>query len=50
MAGWSMVPLAKLGSWFLLLLISYALVALVNRPLPVDAGAMQDSDARPVST
>jgi uncharacterized membrane protein YoaT (DUF817 family) len=32
MAGWSVVPVAKLGSWFLLLLISYALVAIVNRP------------------
>lgn len=30
--GWSAVPVAKLGSWFLLLLISYALVAIVNRP------------------
>lgn len=26
-AGWSPVPLAKFGSWFLLMLISYALVA-----------------------
>jgi uncharacterized membrane protein YoaT (DUF817 family) len=32
LAGWSPVPIAKLGSWFLLLIISYALVALVNRP------------------
>lgn len=32
MAGWSAVSLGKLGSWFLLLLISYALVAIVNRP------------------
>ncbi len=50
MAGWSMVPFAKLGSWFLLLLISYALVAIVNRPLPVDARALQGGDAQPVST
>jgi uncharacterized membrane protein YoaT (DUF817 family) len=50
MAGWSMVPLAKLGSWFLLLLISYALVAIVNRPLPVDAQALRGADAQPVST
>jgi uncharacterized membrane protein YoaT (DUF817 family) len=32
MAGWSAVSLGKLGSWFLLLIISYALVAMVNRP------------------
>lgn len=30
--GWSMVSLAKLGSWFLLLIISYTLVTLINRP------------------
>jgi uncharacterized membrane protein YoaT (DUF817 family) len=32
MAGWSAVSLGKLGSWFLLLIISYGLVAAVNRP------------------
>ena len=31
MSGWSAVSFGKLGSWFLLLLISYALVAAVNR-------------------
>ena len=30
--GWSMVSFAKLGSWFLLLIISYTLVSLVNAP------------------
>ena len=30
--GWSAVSVGKLGSWFLLLIISYALVAIVNRP------------------
>jgi uncharacterized membrane protein YoaT (DUF817 family) len=30
--GWAMVSFAKLGSWFLLLIISYTLVSLVNRP------------------
>ncbi|AZO76292.1 MULTISPECIES: DUF817 domain-containing protein [unclassified Bosea (in: a-proteobacteria)] len=34
--GWSMVSLAKLGSWSLLLIISYTLVTLVNRPQPLD--------------
>jgi len=32
MMGWSAVSLGKLGSWFLLLIISYGLVAAVNRP------------------
>lgn len=32
MTGWSVVSFGKLGSWFLLLLISYALVAMINRP------------------
>jgi uncharacterized membrane protein YoaT (DUF817 family) len=30
--GWAMVPLGKLSSWFLLMSISYVLVASVNRP------------------
>ena len=30
--GWSPVSLGKLGSWYLLLVISYAMVALINRP------------------
>ncbi|MDR2214650.1 MAG: DUF817 domain-containing protein, partial [Nevskiaceae bacterium] len=30
--GWHLVSLAKLGSWFLLLIISYTLVALIKRP------------------
>ena len=41
--GWSPVGIAKLGSWFLLLIISYVLVTLVNRPkamqIPVAAPA-----------
>jgi uncharacterized membrane protein YoaT (DUF817 family) len=32
--GWSLVSLGKLGSWYLLLVISYAMVALINRPQP----------------
>jgi len=35
MMGWSAVSFGKLGSWFLLLLISYAMVAIVNRPRPI---------------
>jgi uncharacterized membrane protein YoaT (DUF817 family) len=30
--GWSMVSLDKLGSWFVLLIISYTLVSLINTP------------------
>ncbi|MEY4269292.1 MAG: hypothetical protein RLZZ58_508, partial [Pseudomonadota bacterium] len=32
--GWQMVSLAKLGSWYLLMIISFVLVSLVQRPLP----------------
>jgi len=31
-AGWQLVPLGKLGSWFLLMIISYTLVFALNRP------------------
>lgn len=31
-AAWSVVSLGKFGSWFLLLIISYTLVALIKRP------------------
>ncbi len=34
-AVWSMVSPAKLGSWFLLMIISYSLVASLNRPQPL---------------
>jgi uncharacterized membrane protein YoaT (DUF817 family) len=30
--GWSLVSIEKLGSWFLLLIISYTLVSLINAP------------------
>jgi uncharacterized membrane protein YoaT (DUF817 family) len=30
--GWAMVPLGKLSSWFLLMTISYVIVAWVNKP------------------
>jgi uncharacterized membrane protein YoaT (DUF817 family) len=36
MVGWSAVSFGKLGSWFLLLIISYALVAAVNRPAAIE--------------
>jgi uncharacterized membrane protein YoaT (DUF817 family) len=31
--GWSPVGIAKLGSWFLLMLVSYTMVTIVNRPV-----------------
>ncbi|MGJ4954938.1 DUF817 domain-containing protein [Bradyrhizobium sp. HKCCYLRH2015] len=34
--GWAMVSVTKLGSWFLLLIISYTLVSLINRPQEMD--------------
>lgn len=33
-AGWEMVSLGKLGSWFLLMIISVVLVSIVHRPEP----------------
>ncbi|WP_035639970.1 DUF817 family protein, partial [Bradyrhizobium sp. ORS 375] len=36
--GWAMVSPAKLGSWFLLLIISYTLVSLINRSRGMEAG------------
>jgi uncharacterized membrane protein YoaT (DUF817 family) len=32
--GWALVHSSKLGAWFLLMIISYALVAVLNRPPP----------------
>lgn len=37
--GWSMVRLGKLGSWFLLLIVSYTLIAAVSRPRAPDRAA-----------
>ena len=36
--GWTMVSPAKLGSWFLLLIISYTLVSLIIRPREMGLG------------
>ena len=36
--GWSPVGAAKIGSWYLLMLISYTLVSLVDRPQPAEIG------------
>ena len=37
--GWHPVSLAKLGSWFLLMIISYVMVSLVSRPQPIGVAA-----------
>jgi uncharacterized membrane protein YoaT (DUF817 family) len=37
--GWAMVSFGKLGSWFLLLIISYTLVSLINAPRSLEAVA-----------
>jgi uncharacterized membrane protein YoaT (DUF817 family) len=37
-AAWAMVSFGKLSSWFLLLIISYVMVAAVNRPMPYRRG------------
>ena len=34
--GWEMVSIAKLGAWFLLTIMSYVMVTLVNPPRPVE--------------
>jgi uncharacterized membrane protein YoaT (DUF817 family) len=41
--GWSLVSFGKLGSWYLLLVISYAMVALINRPQPFEAAGSASS-------
>jgi uncharacterized membrane protein YoaT (DUF817 family) len=38
--GWRPVSLAKLGSWYLLLMVSFVLVTIVNRPKPLDASGL----------
>ncbi len=41
--GWTLVPPSKIGSWSLLLMLSFVLVSLVHRPQPPD-GAMRGED------
>ena len=54
-AGWAAVSPQKFGSWFLLMIISYTLVALVSRPrafaepLPEPSAAIDAGPARPTS-
>lgn len=47
---WQLVSIAKLGSWFLLMIISYVMVSTVNRPQPITAAdAPVAPDAEPAS-
>ena len=45
--GWVMVPVSKMGSWFLLMILSFVLVSLLHRPRsmegPPDAAAIAAS-------
>jgi uncharacterized membrane protein YoaT (DUF817 family) len=34
--GWAMVPISKLGAWYLLMLLSFVLVTIIRRPKPPD--------------
>ena len=43
MQGWSMVSLSKFGSWFLLLIISYAIVAATLRPRPYEGAEAEET-------
>ena len=36
--GWSLVPIGKMGSWYLLMMLSFVLVTLVHRPERAPAG------------
>ncbi len=44
LAGWASVPFWKLGSWFLLMMISYVMVTWIDPPLEFEAAA-QDAFA-----
>ena len=53
---WQMVSIAKLGSWFLLMIISYVMVSFVSRPqsigvadAPQTAGQGDPNNASPIS-
>lgn len=39
--GWHMVPIDKLGAWYLLMLLSFVLVSLVHKPEPTTKAAFE---------
>jgi uncharacterized membrane protein YoaT (DUF817 family) len=45
--GWTMVSFGKFGAWFLLMIISYVLVALVNRPQAMPTAEVTGHDRMP---
>jgi uncharacterized membrane protein YoaT (DUF817 family) len=45
--AWSMVSVGKLGAWFLLMIISYVLVALVNRPRALGVADAERTERAP---
>lgn len=47
--GWNLVPIGKLGSWYLLMMLSFVLVTLVHRPERVPARTRAGHAVAPVS-
>lgn len=47
--AWEMVSVSKLGSWYLLTIISAVLVSLVNRPKPMSSVVIMSRKAQPVA-
>ena len=43
---WQVVSIAKLGSWFLLMIISYVMVSAVNRPRPIGQADLPAADGQ----
>lgn len=43
---WQVVSIAKLGSWFLLMIISYVMVSAVNRPRPIGQSDLPAADGQ----
>jgi uncharacterized membrane protein YoaT (DUF817 family) len=46
--GWSIVPVSKLGAWFLLMIISYVMIAALNRPQPFRSSAKELPSQQPL--
>ncbi|HAP24423.1 MAG TPA: DUF817 domain-containing protein [Achromobacter sp.] len=44
---WQVVSIAKLGSWFLLMIISYVMVSVVNRPRPISGADLPPAAGQP---
>jgi uncharacterized membrane protein YoaT (DUF817 family) len=42
-AGWTPVPLSKLGSWYLLMIVSFVLVTVVARPKPLGRTRLEET-------